>query len=80
MDDENFSLSIKYADDLTILALDREKLQLSTYELQQDWMKWFMNINFDKYIVLTPSVDNILIQREYIENVSNLTRPRKFYT
>lgn len=80
MDDENFSLSIKYADDLTILALDREKLQLSTYELQQAWMKWFMNINFDKYIVLTPSVDNILIQREYIENVSNLTRPRKFYT
>ena len=80
MDDENFSLSIKYADDLTLLALDREKLQLSTYELQQAWMKWFMNINFDKYIVLTPSVDNILIQREYIENVSNLTRPRKFYT
>ena len=80
MDDENFSLSIKYADDLTILALDREKLQLSTYELQQAWMKWFMNINFDKYIVLTPSVDNILIQREYIENVSNFTRPRKFYT
>ena len=67
---KEFSLSIKYADDST-LTLDFDKLQVATLELQQSCLKWGMKINFDKCNVLTPSNDNILIQGELLENVSN---------
>ena len=68
---EEFSLSIKYADDSTLLTLDFDKLQVATLELQQSCLKWGMKINFDKCKVLTPSNDNILIQGELLENVNN---------
>ena len=68
---EEFSLSIKYADDSTLLTLDFDKLQVATLELQQSCLKWGMKINFDKCKVLTPSDDNIMIQGELQENVSN---------
>ena len=68
---EEFSLSIKYADDSTLLTLDFDKLQVATLELQQSCLKWGMKINFDKRKVLTPSNDNILIQGELLENVNN---------
>ena len=68
---EEFSSSIKYADDSTLLALDFDKLQVETLELQQSCLKWGMKINFDKCKVLTPSNDNILIQGELLENVNN---------
>ena len=71
MKDEEFSLSIKYADDSTLLALDFEKLQVATLELQQACLKWGMKINFDKCKVLTPSNDNIVIHGELLENVNN---------
>ena len=56
---EEFSLSIKYADDSTLLTLDLDKLQVATLELQQSCLKWGMKINFDKCKVLTRSNDNI---------------------
>ena len=34
MKDEEFSLSIKYADDSTLLVLDFEKLQVATLDLK----------------------------------------------
>ena len=52
---EEFSLSIKFADDSTLLTLDFDKLQVATLELQQSCLKWGMKINFDKCKVLTPS-------------------------
>ena len=52
MDDGDFSLLIKYSDDSTLLALDYEKLQVATYELQQACSKLGMKINFDKCKVL----------------------------
>ena len=70
MKDEEFSLSIKYADDSTLLALDFEKLQVATLELQQACLKWGMKINFDKCKVFTPSNDNIVIHGELLENVN----------
>ena len=48
MKDEEFSLRIKYADGSTLLALDFEKLQVATLELEQACLKWGMRINFDK--------------------------------
>ena len=71
MKDEEFSSSIKYADDSTLLTLDFEKLQVATLELQQACLKWSMKINFDKCKVLTPSNDNIVIHGELLENVNN---------
>ena len=71
MKDEEFSLSIKYADDSTLLALDFEKLQVAILELQQACLKWGMKINFDKCKVLTLSNDNIVIHGELLENVNN---------
>ena len=71
MKDEEFSLSIKYADDSTLLALDFEKLQVAVLELQQACLKWGMKINFDKCKVLTLSNDNIVIHGELLENVNN---------
>ena len=71
MEDEEFSLSIKYADDSTLLTLDFEKLQEATLQLQQACLKWGMKINFDKCKVLTPSNSNIMIQGELLENVNN---------
>ena len=71
MKDEEFSLSIKYADDSTLLTWDFEKLQVATLELQQACLKWGMKINFDKCKVLTPSIDNMVIHRELLENVNN---------
>ena len=68
---EEFSSSIKYADDSTLLTLDFDKLQVATLELQQSCLKWGMKINFDKCKVFTPSNDNILIQGELLENVNN---------
>ena len=68
---EEFSLSIKYTDDSTLLTLDFDELQVATLELQQSCLKWGMKKNFDKCKVLTPSNDNILIQGELLENVSN---------
>ena len=41
------------------------------YNKQQVCIKWSMKINFDKSKVLTPFVDNILLQGEHIENVNN---------
>ena len=70
MNDEYFSLSIKYADDSTLLTLDFKKLQTTTYELKQAFIKWVMKINFDKCKNLILSVDSILIQGEHIQNVS----------
>ena len=61
MEDKEFSLSIKYADDSTFLALDFEKLQEVTLQLQQACLKWGMEIDFDKCKVLTPSNSNIMI-------------------
>ena len=71
MEDEEFSLSIKYADDSTLLTLDFEKLQEATLQLQQACLKWGMKINFDKCKVLTPSNSNIMIQGELLENVNS---------
>ena len=71
MKDEEFSLSIKYADDSTFLTLDFEKLQVASLELQQACLTWGMKINFDKCKVLTPSNDNMLIHGELLENVNN---------
>ena len=71
MKDEEFSLSIKYANDSTLLALDFKKLQVVILELQQACLKWGMKINFDKCKVLTPSNDNIVIHGELLENVNN---------
>ena len=71
MEDEEFSLSIKYADDSTLLTLDFEKLQEAILQLQQACLKWGMKINFDKCKVLTPSNSNIMIQGELLENVNN---------
>ena len=71
MKDEKFSLSIKYADDSTLLTLDFEKLQVANLELQQACLKWSMKINFGKCKVLTPSNDNIVIHGELLENVNN---------
>ena len=71
MKDEEFSLSIKYADDSTLLTLDFEKLQVATLELQQACLKWGMKINFDKCKILTPPNDNIVIHGELLENVNN---------
>ena len=71
IEDKEFSLSIKYADDSTFLTLDFEKLQEVTWQLQQACLKWGMKINFDKRKVLTPSNGNIMIQGELLENVSN---------
>ena len=68
---EEFSLSIKYADESTLLTLDFDKLQVATLEPQQSCLKWGMKINFDKCKVLTPSNDNIFIQGELLENVNN---------
>ena len=71
MKDKEFSLSIKYADDTTLLTLDFEKLQVATMELQQSCLKWGMKINLDKCKVLTASNDNITIEGEHLENVDN---------
>ena len=71
MKDEEFSLSIKYVNDSTLLPLDFEKLQVVILELQQACLKWGMKINFDKCKVLTPSNDNIVIHGELLENVNN---------
>ena len=71
MEDEEFSLSTKYADDSTLLTLDFEKLQEATLQLQQACLKWSMKINFGKCKVLTPSNSNIMIQGELLENVNN---------
>ena len=71
MMDEEFSLSIKYADYSTLLALDFEKLQVATLELQQACLKWGMKISFDKCKVLTSPNDNIVIHGELLENINN---------
>ena len=71
MKDEEFSLSIKYADDSTLLTFDFKKLQVATLELQQACLKWGMKINFDKCKVLTLSNDNTVIHGELLENVNN---------
>ena len=71
MKDEEFSLSIKYADDPILLTIDFKKLQVTTLELQQACLKWGMKINFDKCKVLTSSNDNLVIHRELLKNVNN---------
>ena len=35
MDDEDFSVNIRYADDSSLLASDMENQQVATYKLQQ---------------------------------------------
>ena len=71
-DDEDFSLSIKYAEDSRLLVLGFEKLEETTYELQKVCIKSGKKINFDKCRVLKPSVDYVLIQGEYTENVKKI--------
>ena len=71
MNDENLSFSLKYADDTTLLALNLDKLQEATTELQQACSKWGMKINVDKCKVLTSANDNIAIEGKQLENVDN---------
>ena len=71
-DDEDFSLSIKYAEDSRLLVLGFEKLEETTYELQKVCIKSGKKINFDKCRVLKPAVDYVLIQGEYTENVKKI--------
>ena len=71
-DDEDFSLSIKYAEDSRLLVLGFEKLEETTYELQNVCIKSGKKINFDKCRVLKPAVDYVLIQGEYTENVKKI--------
>ena len=71
MNDGELSLSIKYANDSTLLTLDFEKVQVATLELQQACLKRGMKINFDECKVVTPSNDNIVIHGELLENVNN---------
>ena len=53
MGDEDFS-SIKYVDDSTLLALDFEKLQVATYELQQGCVNWGMKTKkFTHHLLIT---------------------------
>ena len=61
MNDGELSLSIKYANDSTLLTLDFEKVQVATLELQQACLKRGMKINFDECKFVTPSNDNIVI-------------------
>lgn len=63
---------------MAILALNLEKLQVATYELQQAWIKWVMKINFDRCNVLTPCVYSIFTQGEHIENINNLVYLKMF--
>ncbi len=70
MNDNELALTIKYADDTTLLALGFQKLQELTSQLQDACTKWGMEINNGKCKVLTPLQQHITIEGNDIENLN----------
>ena len=68
---ENMSVDIRYADDTTLISAVFEKLQLSTFELEQACQKWGLKINPFKCAIMTPDSNaEIEIDNNVVPKVS----------
>ena len=70
---DDMSAEIRYADDTTILSAIFNKLKLATLELEKACSKWGMKINGAKCKILSKENDEIYINNNKVEHVSEFT-------
>ena len=66
---DDISISVRYADDTTLISSIFEELKISTKELEKACNKWGLKINPTKCAVMTPDNSDISIENQIVPKV-----------